>query len=280
MSKNKHKGLKLRKFNMNMMKDDSFCVVIGKRGSGKSVLVSTICKNKKDFPLGTIISPTEEANPFYSSFFPKKLIHSDYSNDIIKEVIKRQRKVKKAMQKEIQQKGETTIDGRYMLIMDDCMYDKSWSNDKTIRNVVLNGRHYNIMYMVVLQYPLGIPPVLRGNIDWVFILRDNVTGNRKRLYENYAGMFPTFDMFCNVLDQTTENYECLVIHNGSNSNKLEDQIFWYKAEPDFNFKMCAEEVWAYNNHLIENEPESDDDDFDVDMYRKKKNPYVFVDKED
>ena len=31
------------------------------------------------------------------------------------------------------------------------------------------------------------------------------------------------------MDQCTENYECLVISNNAKSNKLEDQIFWYKA---------------------------------------------------
>jgi hypothetical protein len=37
--------------------------------------------------------------------------------------------------------------------------------------------------------------------------------NRKILYDNYAGMFATFDDFCQVMDQCTNNYECLVIDN-------------------------------------------------------------------
>ena len=41
----------------------------------------------------------------------------------------------------------------------------------------------------------------------------------------------SFESFCQVMDQCTENYECLVINNNSKSNKLQDQIFWYKAEP-------------------------------------------------
>ena len=43
-------------------------------------------------------------------------------------------------------------------------------------------------------------------------------------------MFPSFEMFCQVMDQCTENYECLVINNNAKSNKLTDQVFWYKAE--------------------------------------------------
>ena len=77
-------------------------------------------------------------------------------------------------------------------------------------------------------YPLGVPPNLRTNIDYTFILREPYIANRKRIYENYAGMFPTFESFCQVMDQCTENYECLVVSNNAKSNKLEDQIFGTK----------------------------------------------------
>jgi hypothetical protein len=39
------------------------------------------------------------------------------------------------------------------------------------------------------------------------------------------------------MDQCTNNYECLVIDNTSSSNSLTDQVFWYKAEPQSDFKM-------------------------------------------
>ena len=79
----------------------------------------------------------------------------------------------------------------------------------------MNGRHWHILFIITMQFPLGIPPNLRTNIDYVFILRENIVSNRKRIYEHYAGMFPDFDKFCQVMDQCTENYECLVIHNNA-----------------------------------------------------------------
>lgn len=51
------------------------------------------------------------------------------------------------------------------------------------------------MFLVTMQYPLGIPPNLRCNVDYVFILRENIVKNRERIYANYAGMFPNFDTF-------------------------------------------------------------------------------------
>jgi len=120
-----------------------------------------------------------------------------------------------------------------------------------------------------MQYALGVPPNLRTNVDYVFILRENYISNRKRLYEHYAGMFPSFDMFCQVMDQCTENYECLVVHNNAKSNKLEDQVYWYKAEDHPDFRIGDAVLWE-NNCLID---DNDDDDGSYNQPNPKKNSY-------
>ena len=51
--------------------------------------------------------------------------------------------------------------------------------------------------------------------------------------------FIIFEMFCQIMDACTDNYECLVIHNGAKSNRLEDQVFWYKANDHEDFKICC-----------------------------------------
>ena len=60
---------------------------------------------------------------------------------------------------------------------------------------------------------------------------NQVSKNRKSLWENYAGIIPDFQMFCDIMDQITDDYTALYVHNATNSNKLEDCIFWYKARP-------------------------------------------------
>ena len=94
-----------------------------------------------------------------------------------------------------------------------------------MRLLFMNGRHWKIMLVITMQYPLGIPPNLRTNIDYVFILREPYITNRKRIYDNYAGMFPTFESFCQVMDQCTENYECLVINNNAKKVIAGDVLF-------------------------------------------------------
>ena len=94
-----------------------------------------------------------------------------------------------------------------------------------------------------MQFALGIPPALRTNIDYIFLLKEPIYSNKKRLYEHYAGMFPSFDIFSRVMDRCTENFECLVIDNTSPSTKREDQVFWYKAVKRNEFKMGYEIYW-------------------------------------
>ena len=124
-----------------------------------------------------------------------------------------------------------------------------------------------------MQYLLGIPPNLRTNIDYIFILRENIINNRKKLYDHYAGMFPTFEMFSQVMDHCTENYECLVIHNNAKSNKLEDQVFWYKAEAHDDFKVGDESFWEYSKQLNAKNKDNDKGEEDYIFNKNKKEQY-------
>lgn len=246
----------IRKFNMQLLKDrtaiDSrkspMIVIIGKKDTGKSFLVRDILFNTHDcYPIGTVISGTEVANEFFQHMVPSKLIHDKYKPEIVTNVIKRQLALKATRNKaKAGAGGSSSIDPRAFLILDDCLYDATWIREESTRYVFMNGRHVDLTTMITMQYPLGITPNLRTNVDFVFILRENILGNRKRIYENYAGMFPTFDMFCQFMDQCTENYECLVICNNVSSNKLEDQVFWYKASDHPPFKLCAPSLWVDN----------------------------------
>ncbi len=130
----------------------------------------------------------------------------------------------------------------------------------------MNGRHFKILFMITMQYALGIPPNLRTNIDYVFILRENYVSNRKKLYEHYAGMFPNFEMFCQVMDQCTENFECLVINNNAKSNKLHEQVFWYKAEPHDDVKLGSREYWDFSAQRLSEQTGGGTDDFQSNKY--------------
>lgn len=252
-------------------------VLIGKRDTGKSFLVRDLLYYHQEIPIGTVISGTEEGNGFYGSMIPKLFIHNEYNTAIIENILKRQRTVLKQVKKEITTYKKSSIDPRAFVILDDCLFDNSWSRDKMMRLLFMNGRHWKVMLVITMQYPLGVPPILRTNIDYVFILRENYIANRKRIYENYAGMFPTFESFCQVMDQCTENYECLVINNNSKSNKLQEQVYWYKADSHNSFKLGSKEFWDLSKDLKDNDDE--DETYDPNKMKKKSSgPRISVKK--
>jgi len=253
-------------------------VLIGKKDTGKSFLVRDILFNTQQcFPIGTVISATEVANEFFQHMVPSKLIHDKYQPSIVMNVIKRQLGVKTARNEEKKRNGgSSSTDPRAFLILDDCLFDGSWIKEESTRYIFMNGRHIDVMTIITMQYPLGITPNLRTNVDFIFILRENILGNRRRIYENYAGMFPTFEMFCQFMDQCTENFECLVICNGVQSNRLEDQVFWYKASDHPNFHLCADSLWADNKPF--SSAMLSQDEYSVDAMRgtKTNSPWVTV----
>ena len=251
-------------------------VLIGKRDTGKSFLVRDLLYYHQDIPIGTVISGTEEGNGFYGKLVPKLFIHNEYNTVIIENVLKRQRGVLKQIKKEMEQFNRSTIDPRTFVILDDCLYDNTWARDKMMRLLFMNGRHWKVMLLITMQYPLGIPPTLRTNIDYVFILREPYIANRKRIYENYAGMFPTLESFCQVMDQCTENFECLVINNNSKSNKLQDQVFWYKADAHNDFRLGSKEFWEISKQLNNDE---EDEQYDPNNVKKRgQGPKIAVKK--
>ena len=271
------KNVSLKKFDMRKIQQDAVCVFIGRRRTGKSTLLRDLLFHHQDMPLGTVISGTEESNGFYSKMIPPIFIHGEYNPAILANFCKRQKLMMMKIQKELEQfpGQKSRIDPRSFMILDDCMYDDSWTHDKNIRYLFMNGRWLKVFFLITMQYPLGIQPALRTNVDYVFILREPYSSNRRRIYENYGSVFPSLEFFGQVMDQCTQNYECLVVDNTTQSNKLEDSIYWYKANIHGEFRIGAPEFWQ---HSANHGKGGEDDSYDVNGARRLKGPEIKVQK--
>lgn len=236
---------KLRKFDMRWISRDSRVLFLGKSGTGKSTLVKDLLWHHRKIAKGICISGTQDGLEEYGELMPELYIYDEYQQEILQKIIKTQRK-------SIKNKGKDRTDDCF-LIMDDCLYDDKWTKHSEMRYIFFNSRHDKILFLLTMQFPMGIPPPLRSNANFIFILRENIISNRKRIYEQYAGMFPNFDVFCNIMDQCTENFECLVIHNTSRSNKFEDQVFWYKADIHEPFRIGSKKFWKYHKTRFNDE---------------------------
>ena len=112
-----------------------------------------------------------------------------------------------------------------------------------------NGRHFRMMHILSLQYCLDIKPEIRVNIDGVFILREPNINMRRKLYENYGSCVPSFEMWCQLMDELTTDYTAIYINNKSTSNDMQDCIFYYKANREAipkHWKFGCKEFWEFH----------------------------------
>ena len=221
--------------------------IIAKSGSGKSWVIRDILNYMRAIPCGTIIAPTDKMTGFFNDFFPVSFIHHEYKPDIIPRLLARQRIIldKNTNRKK---KEKKPIDPRAFLIMDDCMSSKHlWLKDPNVLSIFNEGRHYQLTFILSMQYSLGIQPELRSNFDFVFLLGEDFINNRKKLYEHYAGMFPTRDLFDQVFLQVTDDYGTMVINNRLRSTDIRKKVFWYKAKKRANFQIGSKKFQNFHN---------------------------------
>jgi len=225
-----------KKFDMNLLKYDEkgdflnprICC-IGASGTGKSWIIRNIMNCLKDIPCAVIICPTDSKNGFYDELVPKSFIYHEYRQDILPRILKRQNLIIEKNKSRVKE-GKKKIDPRILFIMDDCMSSKHlWLKDPLMLSIFNEGRHYQITFILAMQYSLGIQPELRSNFNFIFLLGEDTYSNRKRLFEHYAGIFPKREIFELIFSKITENYGCMVINNRIKGSNIKEKVFHYKA---------------------------------------------------
>lgn len=219
-------------------------VVVGKPGTGKSTLIKGLLYAKKDiFPCGVAFSGSEDANHGFSSFMPSTFVYNSYNETKITEFVKRQKLAKQHLQNPWS-----------VLILDDCTDDPRVFN-KPLQNALFKkGRHWNMMYILSLQYAMDVKPQIRTNIDGVFILRESIESNREKLYKNFASIIPSYNLFTQLMDQLTEDFHAIYIHNATKSNNWKDCVFYWKAPlPPKDWKFGSGEYWDFHNQRYNTE---------------------------
>ena len=69
-----------------------------------------------------------------------------------------------------------------------------------------------------------------------------------------------------------------MINNTSQSNKLEDCVFWYKAEQHGDFRIGSPEIWAHSNAHYKEKEEEDDGMNEIFAAKKMKGPPINIRK--
>ncbi len=236
--------LNIKKMEMNNISFNSTICIYGKRATGKSILVKDILLSKHNTSRGMVItSIDEEYNKFYSKIIKPEFIYNKYNPKLGEAFIKEQMKILNEEKDATLHTDKIMVSTTAFIVVDSYFDDESvdngnndnnygknkWTDDKSIQNMWINSRNLNILNIISISHTHAIPPLFRGNINYMFIFCESYNMNRKYLYEKYVPFIPTFKIFQELMDKYTNNYGCLVIDLYCITDNIEDYIYWYKA---------------------------------------------------
>lgn len=122
--------LNLRKFNWEAFKPDRVVMLVGKRGTGKSVLLRDLLSHLSvEYDAGVAMSPTPESQDMFREFMPDSCVFDEYSSEKIGEIVTK-----------LRQFNHMGVYKRVFVLLDDCMFDASVLKSKQMRDIHMNGR--------------------------------------------------------------------------------------------------------------------------------------------
>ncbi len=214
--------VRIKKLDVEALKPHRISLLLGRRGSGKSVLLRDLLANMKDrFDFAMAMCPTMESSTLLKRHLPECFVFDRYLQSKVDAL------VKLASACAAQHKERS-----FLLILDDVMYDKAICRTQSFRYLFYNGRHARVTVILLLQYLVDMPPDMRSQVDYVYTMKENTIQNRMKLYKMFFGVFATFEDFVAVLDRCTQNFETLMLDNTLQTNGPAECVFWYRAKLD------------------------------------------------
>ena len=236
--------LTVKRFDPSSIKQHRIILMVGKRGTGKSVLMEDILYHLNDkLDFGIAMTPTESTAESFRKHMPEQWIYAHFDAAKLDSMLRMQRDLVK------RKKAKSLF-----LCMDDCMFDKRVLKGLGMRDLFFNGRHLHVTLINAMQYVMDMGPDLRSQVDYVFALRENIISNKQKLWKYFYGMFDNFNDFNKVLNKCTENHGALVLDNTSKTNQIEDCVFWYRASNELgNFKLGKPKYWLLAERMSKSE---------------------------
>lgn len=235
-----------------------FC---GRRNTGKSTLLRDICFYRRHIQLGMAMAGSMGAAEALKTYFPDSFTYDQFDTTALATFWRQVKSINGPRKR----RGQPMFDT--CLILDDTGHDKAMWRDKTLREIMQNGRHYNLTLFMCLQDAKAVQPNMRSQFDYVFLLRERSPETLDRIWTCFAGgLFSDKRQFRSVLAECTKDYRAMVIRNSDlpadcDGDPFGGALCYYRARESLpRFVLGDDSMWlqhvdTYNEHY-----ESDEDD--------------------
>ena len=186
--------MSLETLSLDEIKHDASLFIIGGNKSGRTTLIRRILTHHSDITRGIYLN--------------------EYSDDALRILYEQQDALRK-------NNAYDSIERRAYLVLDNCMKDNTWPQNRLIRNAFSFNRSMGLLFIqsTDIAKARAIPPVLKAEVDWICLLNEPDMSKRRHIYDRFIHGLCSFEQFCTWMDFYTVNYGCLVINIVANSIK-------------------------------------------------------------
>lgn len=186
------------------LRPGSVCLVIGYRGAGKSRLICDLIRHT-DASAGLIIEGGQDYTREYKPIEDRTdLVLEELRESAINEIVQRQRTAR-----------EHAV--HTFVVLDDCIYDYKAYTSWPVSSIMRFGRTHRTSLFIAETYAMSLPPSVRTNIDYIFVFRESMRPNVRRIYDQYIadrGLYSR-DTLEALIRLPRSGHDCLAIDCGS-----------------------------------------------------------------
>jgi hypothetical protein len=242
-------------------------LLVGKQFSGKSAKMVSIAQ-MYNAPRWEIWCGTKDTEEYWTRKFESSAnIHKPDNNGrkaLEKLILFQQRKVRyysKVLKKKMPEKYTLG------LVFDNVFESQEFKKSEILEDLFSNGRHYKTIILISCNNVKQLPPAVRLNSDYIFILQ-NSKATLKILHDEYVENPEEFGMFLDlvrtVTSQVDENgkdmYNALIYKNCVKTNKLDGMFKIHRSIENFDPDkvILGSTKWREYNKLNDDDTDTDD----------------------
>ncbi len=247
---------RIPRYDLDLMKLTGIVMCVGRPGSGKSFLIAEIMwymRDKLDIVIG--FNPSESSSQTLKPFTAETCKYKDFDVKKMEQILEFQREclLEAALYRDqLGLKDVEDLPAKYKnffrlgVVADDCMKESKKINSPLMVDIAYQHRHLKLLFLIAVQYIMGIHPKIRDCIWYVALFFDPSVKSQAKMMENVCNLwgsgadalwqFRRYFLTCthggdDPVTGEPRNKHCCMFIDHQRPGKAKDRIFVYKATP-------------------------------------------------